>query len=111
MCDDGGMLEGLLLAKINLLKDKKEVFMANNTPKDKNGKILELKDWKLKDFINVSHELGWISKTAKDISEVLRDYRNYIHPQKEYSYKAKLSSKDAITLWEITKTITRELLN
>lgn len=107
----GGLLEGLLLAKINQLTDRSPVFSASTAPKDRNtGKALELKDWGLKNYIDVAHELGWITKTTKDIGEVLRDYRNYIHPQKELSHNITLEPDDAKMLWEVAKSITHQLL-
>jgi hypothetical protein len=75
----GGLLEGLLLAKINQLSNKTSVFSAATKPTDpKTGKALQLKEWMLKNYIDVAHELGWITKTTKDIGEVVRDYRNFI---------------------------------
>jgi hypothetical protein len=107
----GGLLEGILLAKINQLSDKSVVFKAKTAPKDKTrGKPLDLREWTLKSFIDVSHELGWISQTGKDVSVVLRDYRNYIHPQKEYSHGIKVEQSDALLLWEISKSVIRQLL-
>jgi hypothetical protein len=107
----GGLLEGLLLAKINQLPNKAPVFSATTTPKDaKTGKALQLKEWGLKNYIDVAHELGWITKTTKDIGEVVRDYRNYIHPQKELSHGITLEPGDAQMLWEVAKSITLQLL-
>jgi hypothetical protein len=107
----GGLLEGLLLAKINQLSNKAPVFSAAATPMDqKTGKALQLKEWGLKNYIDVAHELGWITKTTKDVGEVVRDYRNYIHPQKELSHGITLESGDAHMLWEVAKSITIQLL-
>jgi hypothetical protein len=107
----GGLLEGLLLAKINQLDSKAPVFSAAATPKDpKTGKALQLKEWGLKNYIDVAHELGWITKTTKDIGEIVRDYRNYIHPQKELSHGITLQPGDAHMLWEVAKSITLQLL-
>ena len=105
----GGLLEGLLLARLN--QDLRKANTASTAPKDKvTGKTLLFKDWGLKDFINVAHELTWITTTAKDIGEVLRDYRNYIHPQKELSHGISLSSGDADMLWNIAKNMITQLL-
>jgi hypothetical protein len=106
----GGLLEGLLLAKINQLSDKSAVFKAASAPKDRAGNALKLNEWGLKNYMDVAHELNWISKTAKDIGEVVRDYRNYIHPQKEYSHGISISSDDARMLWEVAKTVTVQIL-
>lgn len=107
----GGLLEGLLLAKVNQLPDKKPVFTAASAPKDsRTGNPLRLNDWGLKDYISVAHELGWISRTTRDVGEVVRDYRNYIHPQKEHSHGISISAEDARTMWEIAKNVARQIL-
>ena len=107
----GGLLEGLLLARINQLTDKAPVFTATAAPKDKKtGKTQPLPFWGLKDFIDVAHELGWITTTAKNIGDVLRDYRNYIHPQKELSNGVSLAPGDAEMLWNIAKTMITQVL-
>jgi hypothetical protein len=107
----GGILEGLLLARINQLANKAPVNTAGTAPRDKStGKTLLLKDWGLKNFIDVAHELKWITTTAKDIGEVLRDYRNYIHPQKEFSHGISLTPGDAEMLWNIAKSIIVQVL-
>jgi hypothetical protein len=106
----GGILEGLLLARILQLPNMAPVFTAKLSPKDKAGKTLPLKEWGLKNYIDVAHELGWITTTAKDIGEVLRDYRNYIHPQKELSHGISLGPSDAEMLWNIAKSIAVQVL-
>lgn len=106
----GGILEGLLLARINQLPNQAPVHTARAAPKDKTGKTLPLKDWTLKDFIDVAHELTWITTTAKDIGVVLRDYRNYIHPQKELSHGISLTPEDADMLWNIAKNVITQVL-
>jgi hypothetical protein len=106
----GGLLEGLLLSRVNSQSNKSPIFTAAAAPKDKQGKTLPLKDWKLNNYIDVAHELRWISQTLKDMGGVLRDYRNYIHPQKELSEKISLSVGDANILWEISKNIARQVL-
>jgi hypothetical protein len=107
----GGLLEGLLLARVNRESNQQRVFTANNSPKDrKTNNPLPLKDWGLKDYIAVAHELKWITVSAKDVGVVLRDYRNYIHPQKELSHGITLVSDDAGILWEVAKSISKQLL-
>jgi len=106
----GGLLEGLLLARVNREDNKASIFTAIAAPKDKQRKTLALKEWTLQDYIAVAHELGWITVAAKDVSVVVRDYRNYIHPQKELSHGVSLAVGDAIILWEIGKSISRQLL-
>lgn len=107
----GGMVEALVLARVHSATDKSKVFNCKAAPKDKSNKTVNLKEWTLNNYIEVAHEVGWISQTAKDISVILRDYRNFIHPQKEYSEKIKLSAEDAAMLWGICKSISRQILS
>jgi hypothetical protein len=107
----GGLLEALLLARINKEQNKTSIFTATTAPKDKStGKTLPLKDWTLRHFIDVAHELNWISQSAKEVGEVLRDYRNYIHPYKEFSHGVRLREDDASLFWEISKGIARQVI-
>ncbi|MDT7042854.1 hypothetical protein [Candidatus Nitronereus thalassa] len=107
----GGLLEALLLARINREPNKSHVFKTASAPKDRmTGKTLQLQEWTLRHYIDVAHELGWISTSAKDVGEVVRDYRNYIHPQKELSHGIELRDDDARLFWEIAKGISRQIL-
>lgn len=106
----GGLLEGVVYARISRQANKAPIYTAAAAPKDKAGKTLPLKEWKLQSYIGVAHELKWITQTVRDLGEVLRDYRNYIHPHKQYSEKMSLAPEDAKILWEISKSITRQLL-
>lgn len=106
----GGLLEALFLARINGMENQRSVFTAKATPKNGEGKSLSLRDWTLKDYIEVAHELTWISETGKDIGVLLRDYRNYIHPNKELQHGKKLEPNDAIILWGVFQNLTKQVL-
>lgn len=106
----GGLLEGLLLARINRVDPLQPVFTAKAAPKDSTGKPLRLRDWTLRDFIDVSHELGWLTRSAKDVSAVLRDYRNYIHPVKEHSHQLVLTERDAQLFWTLVTELARQVI-
>lgn len=106
----GGLLESLFLARVNREPNKKVVFTSASAPKDaKSGSPLTLKDWTLKDYISVAHELGWITQAAREVSQILRDYRNYIHPHKELVHQLSLTVPDAKMFWEVSKTIAVQL--
>ena len=108
----GGFLETLLLARFNREYDKSKIFSATTAPKDrKTHKPLQLKEWTLRNYLDVGHELGWISKSTKDVGEVLRDFRNYVHPYKQASHSVDLKTGDARLFWEISKEISRQLLS
>jgi hypothetical protein len=108
----GGLLEGLLMARVLREKNQGPIFKATAAPKDRQGKpIPHIREWTLQDFIAVAHELQWITKTVKDVGDILRDYRNYIHPQKEFSHGVSLSKDDADLLCQIGKSIARQVIH
>ena len=107
----GGLLEALLLARINREPGKRPIFTAKAAPEDRSKKTKPLSEWMLKDFIDVVHELGWMTVSAKDVGAVLRDYRNYIHPQKQLSHSIHLKLDDAKLFWEISKSIARQIID
>ena len=107
----GGLLESLLLARINSSPNKGAVFAAKSAPRDKKtGKTIMLPDWKLIHMVAVAHELAWITKSAMDVGNVLRDFRNYIHPHKEYTDGVSILDEDARMFWEVTKSISRHVI-
>lgn len=107
----GGLLESLLLARVNREPNKQGVFLAASAPKDsKTQQPLGLKAWTLNDYIGVAHELGWITQSVRDVSQILRDYRNYIHPQKELSQQLALTRQDGFMFWAVFKGIAAHLL-
>jgi hypothetical protein len=107
----GGLLEALFVARANRMADKAPLFRAKMTPVDTRTKrALDLRDWTLRAYIDVGHELGWITASGKDVAAVLRDYRNYVHPEKERSHGVALNYEDARMFWEVTKSLVRQLL-
>jgi hypothetical protein len=107
----GGLLESLFLARVNREPNKQAVFTASAAPKDsKTQQPLTLRDWGLRDYIAVAHELKWIPQSVRDVSQVVRDYRNYIHPQKELSHQVALTIDDARMFWHVSKAIALHLL-
>ena len=107
----GGFLEALFVARANQLTDKGPLFRAKSAPTDgKTKKPLNLSDWTLRHYIDVGGELGWISRSGKDVAAVLRDYRNYIHPEKQRSHGVTLNVHDSAMFWEVTKSLTQQLL-
>lgn len=107
----GGFLEALFVAKANMLSDKKALFTAKAAPVDKHtGKAAFLRSWTLGNYIDVAAELKWISRPGKDFASVLREYRNYVHPEKERSHGVNITEDDPPMFWELTKSLTLQLL-
>ncbi len=107
----GGFLEALFVARANQLSEKGPLFRAKGTPIDqKTKKAVPLSEWTLRHYIDVGHELGWISRSGKDVAAVLRDYRNYVHPEKQRSHGVTLNAYDSSMFWEVTKSLAQQLL-
>ena len=79
----GSTLEGLLLgvASMNL----PAFYSCPQAPKDKGGKAKGITEWKLKELIDVACATGFIKEDVRKFSQVLRDFRNYIHPMQQMS--------------------------
>jgi len=106
----GGLLEALFLARINRLTNLAPVFTAAAAPKDKAGKSRPLKEWGLKDYLDVAKELGWIRQSVKDVGQVLRDYRNYIHPEKELSHGITVVAEDTAMFVSVFSSIAEQII-
>lgn len=106
----GGLLEAVLLARVNQMANPKPVFTAANAPKDRSGKTRPLKEWTLKDYLDVANELGWIRQSAKDVGQVLRDYRNYIHPEKERSHGVTVNGDDTAMFLTILSSLCTQVI-
>ncbi|NUQ53078.1 MAG: hypothetical protein HUU19_10330 [Phycisphaerales bacterium] len=107
----GGLLEALFVARANKMPDKKPLISAAAAPKDKaTGRVQNYQDWMLDSYIKVAHELRWITESAKDVADVLKEYRNYIHPEKERRHGVVLALNDSSMFWQVTKALARQLL-
>jgi hypothetical protein len=106
----GGLLEALFVARVQQLSDKSLLFKQPSTPM-KQGKAMPLAEWMLRSYIEVGHDLGWITRSARDLAGVLGEYRNYVHPEKERRHKVTLKEDDSEILWGVTKNLVSQLLN
>jgi hypothetical protein len=107
----GGMLEALFVARANKMPDKNPLIKAASAPKEKStGKTLNYQDWMLDSYIQVAHELRWITESAMNVADVLKEYRNYIHPAKELRHGVILGLNDSRMFWHVTKELARQLL-
>lgn len=107
----GALLEALFLARANHLTDKAPLYKATTAPKDpKTGKPIPLSDWTLKSHIEVAHELRWIRQSARDVSVVLRDWRNYIHPAKQLAHKTSIEEEDTAMFWAVFTSLATQVL-
>ncbi len=107
----GGLLEALFVARANKMPDKSALISATNAPKDKStSKTINYQDWMLDSYIKVGSELNWITESAKDVADKLKEYRNFVHPAKELRYGITLGLNDSSMFWQVTKALARQLL-
>ncbi len=107
----GGLLEALFVARANKMPDKSALISATNAPKDKTtGKTTPYQEWMLDSYIRVGAELKWITVSAKDVADKLKEYRNFVHPAKELRYGITLGLNDSSLFWQVTKALVRQLL-
>ncbi len=83
----GSILEAILYDLLcSKSKIRKKAMASLKAPRDKHKKVKDiLKDeWVLKDLIEVATDISILpDKKANTIDQVLRDYRNFVHPKKE----------------------------
>jgi hypothetical protein len=107
----GGLLEALFVARANKMPDKSPLTSASNAPKDRaTGKTTNYQEWMLDAYIKVGFELKWITESARDVADNLKEYRNFVHPAKELRYGVTLGLNDSSMFWQVTKALTRQVL-
>lgn len=79
MC--GSILEAVLLGKA---QQEPEIFnRSKKAPKTAEGVVKRFHEWNLADFIDVASELGILKPDVHKFGHLLRDFRNYIHPNQQ----------------------------
>ena len=77
----GSILEAILYGT---LRSPKFVQQANASSKAPKGKDIHKEEWRLQNLIEVAADIGVIPQQRADtIDQVIRDYRNFVHPNKE----------------------------
>ena len=54
--------------------------------------------------------VSWIRQSAKDVGQVLRDYRNYIHPEKELSHGVTVVAEDTAMFVGVFSSIAEQII-
>jgi hypothetical protein len=77
----GSVLEGVLLGAA--LKNPEKFNRSNVSPKNAEGKVKQLHEWSLAQFIDTACDIQLLKPDVKTFSHGLRDFRNYIHPYQQ----------------------------
>jgi len=79
----GSILEAILFDRLADAKWNAKALASKEAPKNK-GVLIPFDDWKLYKLIDVSVDIGLLPKDPADtIHQVLRDFRNFVHPKVE----------------------------
>ena len=75
----GGTSEALL--RLALGTDKIAALASSTAPRKKEGNVLPLENWSLKNLIDVAEELRMVREGQGKMLHGVRDYRNLVHPE------------------------------
>ena len=103
----GSLLEGVLFA---VVKDNQETSNRAKASPKKNGKPKPSDEWSLNDLIEVAHECGWIKKDRKAFNDILRDYRNIVHPRHQLQTMVNPDEGTTAICWEVVKATINDLI-
>lgn len=106
-CLENNSAKSVLILSGSLIETILVEFFTHNPPKGKT-KVQILK-MNLSDLIDKAEESGLISSRSKDLSIVIKDYRNLIHPGREIRTKEQFSMDTAIVSFSLVKIILSEL--
>lgn len=79
----GSTIEGVLLDCG--LKNSAKFLASSNKPIRSDGSNIPINQWNLDSLIKVAHDIGIVDKNVNNFSNQLRNFRNYIHPNKQAS--------------------------
>src|SRR5262249_29818810 len=79
----GSILEAILFERLSDAKWNASALASPRAP-TKKGSLVPMDDWKLEKLIQVAVDITLLPKDPADtIHQVLRDYRNFVHPKVE----------------------------
>lgn len=76
----GSTLEGLL---VEVAEAQAPAFLGSSAAPRRNGTVRPLRQWTLADLIGVAREQGVIGEDVSGHADVVRNFRNYIHPRQQ----------------------------
>lgn len=95
MC--GSILEAILFDVLLNKKNYETSIKSAKVPKDRNKNPIKEDKWKLCNLIEIAEETEVLSQQrSKTIDQVLRDYRNFVHPKKEIKAKHPCTEAEAL---------------
>jgi hypothetical protein len=101
----GSVVEGLLLALL-LENDSR---LRQNGLVDKYGKSVKPERAGMELLIDTVHSSGWIQLDAMDFMHTVRDFRNFVHPRKEWSEQPEFDDDSVRLCWAPVHALLNDL--
>lgn len=93
----GSILEAILFDVLSSPLFGSRAIESYSAPRTRRDIPIDMEEWKLKQLIEVATEIGVLtSQRSNSIDQVLRDYRNFVHPKKEIKSKHPCSEAGAL---------------
>jgi hypothetical protein len=103
----GSIVEGLLLA---LLMERDDDARDNGIPLlDKPGRRIPAEAASMKLLIDIAHQRGWIQLDARDFMDKVRDFRNFVHPRKEWTEQPDFDEDSVRLCWAPVHAVLNDL--
>ena len=101
----GSVVEGLLLALLleNDSQLEKDGFV------DRNGKPIKAERAGMELLIDTAHSSGWIQLDAKGFMHTVRNFRNFIHPRKEWAEQPEFDNDSVRLCWAPVHALLNDL--
>lgn len=106
-CVENNLYKSILVLSGSILEAVLTEFLIIKALNDQEAKSILKKN--LAQLIEKAEDDKLISKRAKDLSSVLRDYRNYIHPVKEIRTKDPISKEASNIAFSLLNLILKEI--
>lgn len=87
----------------------KQYNKARSAPKDKDDKAKKFSDWTLNNFVDVSFEIGLLKHDVKVFNHVVRDFRNYIHPNEQIRNNFSPDKDTALICLQVLKATVNQI--
>lgn len=106
-CVENKATKSVLILSGSIIETILLEFFSHNLP---NGKSkAQLLKMNLADLINQAELIGLISSKSKELSTVIKNYRNLIHPGREIRTKEEFDFETAIVSFSLVKIILKEV--
>jgi hypothetical protein len=101
----GSVVEGLLLA----LLLENDAQLRQNGFIDKHGRRVMPERAGMELLIDIAHSSGWIQLDAKDFMHTVRDFRNFVHPRKEWAEQPEFDNDSVRLCWAPVHALLNDL--